>query len=175
MTLEELLIKDVQLSRQIAIPKSLKTLRRAAIFFAHSGDSWFWIGGLGILWLAGPHAWRHQINIYLLGILVTAVSVMVLKFSIKRPRPTSEWGDIYRKTDPHSFPSGHATRAAMLAMLGIIVGPPWLGVLLALWAPLVGLARISLGVHYISDVVVGGGLGIIFGSLVGWFGSLLVR
>ncbi|MEA2009016.1 MAG: phosphatase PAP2 family protein [Chloroflexota bacterium] len=174
MTLKELLSKDVQLSRQIAIPENRKTLRRAAAFFAHSGDSWFWIGGLALLRLAGPHAWRPKIDVYLLGILVTAVSVMVLKFSIKRPRPTSEWGAIYRKTDPHSFPSGHATRAAMLAVLGIVLGPPWLGVLLTLWAPLVGLARISLGVHYISDVAVGGGLGIIFGSLVGWLGGLLV-
>ena len=173
MNLEDLLIKDVQLSRQIAIPESRKKLRLAAIFFAHSGDSWFWIGGLGILWLVGPHTLRPKINIYLLGILITALSVMILKFTIRRPRPSSDWGDVYRKTDPHSFPSGHATRAAMLAVLGIALGPPWLSVLLALWAPLVGLARISLGVHYISDVIVGIGLGIIFG-LGAWGASFLI-
>lgn len=171
MTFKELLIKDTQFSRKIAIPESRNLLRKAAVFFAHSGDSWFWISALAILWLAGPYAWRPTINVYLLGIFITAISVMILKFSIKRPRPISEWGDIYRKTDPHSFPSGHAARAAMLAILGITLGPPWLGVLLALWAPLVGLARISLGVHYLSDVVVGAGLGVTFGVLVHWLGS----
>ena len=173
MNLEELLLKDAQLSRQIAISESRKMLRRAAILFAHSGDSWFWIAGLFLLRLLGPQPWRPKIDVYLIGILITAISIMALKFTIRRPRPSGEWGDIYRKTDPHSFPSGHAARATMLAVLGIALGPPWLGALLALWAPLVGLARISLGVHYLSDVVVGMGLGIIFG-IGAWCCSLVV-
>ncbi len=170
MNLEDLLLKDAQLSRQIAIPEKRKYLHRAASILAHSGDSWFWGAGLGILWLLGPLSWRPHINIYLIGIFVTALAVMVLKFSIRRPRPTSNWGDMYRKTDPHSFPSGHAARASMLAVLGVGLGPVWLGILLVLWAPLVGLARIALGVHYIFDVVVGMGVGVVFGifSLVVW-------
>jgi undecaprenyl-diphosphatase len=72
---------------------------------------------------------------------------------------------IYRRTDPHSFPSGHAARAAMLVVLGIGLGPAWLGFGLLVWAPLVSLARVSMGLHYISDVVVGFVLGILTGVL----------
>ena len=166
MKLENLLEKDAHYSQQLAIPENRKILHHIASFVAHSGDSWFWGAGLGILWLFGPQTWRSHINIYFLGIFITALVVMGLKFTIQRPRPASNWGDMYRKTDPHSFPSGHAARASMLAVLGVGLGPAWLGILLVTWAPLVGVARIALGVHYISDIVVGMMVGVIFGVAV---------
>jgi undecaprenyl-diphosphatase len=43
------------------------------------------------------------------------------------------------------------------------MGPVWFGLILVLWAPLVALARVSMGVHYISDVLAGGFLGLIIG------------
>jgi undecaprenyl-diphosphatase len=95
--------------------------------------------------------------------------VMAIKFTVRRRRPEGEWGSIYRNTDPHSFPSGHAARTAMLAILSISVGPPWFGVLLVVWAPLVSLARVAMGLHYFSDVVVGVALGVVMGLGIGWF------
>ncbi len=92
-----------------------------------------------------------------------AVMVILLKFSIRRPRPEGEWGKIYRITDPHSFPSGHAARSAALAVMGLAIGPPWFGLTLALWAPWVGLSRVALGVHYLSDVVAGWLVGAVMG------------
>jgi undecaprenyl-diphosphatase len=97
---------------------------------------------------------------------VTAVVVMAIKFTVRRSRPEGEWGRIYRSTDPHSFPSGHAARAAMLAVLGLGLGPAWLGIALLIWAPLVGLARVVLGVHYPSDVAAGMVLGAVMGGVV---------
>jgi len=41
----------------------------------------------------------------------------------------------------------------------------WLGILLVLWAPLVALARVAMGVHYLSDVFAGGFLGFVIGTL----------
>ena len=102
-------------------------------------------------------------------ILVTAVFVLAIKFTVRRRRPAGEWGDIYRKTDPHSFPSGHAARAALLATLALGMGPLWFGIILLIWAPLVILARVAMGVHYLSDVLVGASLGI----AIGW-GILLI-
>ncbi len=99
-------------------------------------------------------------------ILALAVFVLSLKFIIRRRRPEGEWGQIYRITDPHSFPSGHAARAFSLAILAMGLGPVWLAWLLVFWAPLVGLARVILGVHYLSDVVVGFLIGIIYGLIV---------
>ena len=94
-----------------------------------------------------------------------AAFVLTLKFSFKRRRPDGDWGDIYRSTDPHSFPSGHATRAFLLGTMGILLGPAWAAALLVILAPLVALGRVAMGVHYLSDILVGAVLGILGGIL----------
>jgi undecaprenyl-diphosphatase len=117
----------------------------------------------------GTEYWKHLSLIMIIGIAITAVVVMVIKFTVKRRRPQGEWGKIYRSTDPHSFPSGHAARSGMLAVIALGLGPLWLGLTLLVWAPLVGLARIIMGVHYPSDVVAGMVLGALIGGLVLFF------
>jgi undecaprenyl-diphosphatase len=54
----------------------------------------------------------------------------------------------------------------MLAVLAQFLGPNWLGVALLIWAPLVGLARMLLGVHYLSDILAGMALGLVMGLAV---------
>jgi len=166
MSLNNLLEKDAQYSEKIRIPENKKGLKKIAAFFAHSGDSWFWGVGLILLWIFGPQIWRPRIQLLFIGILVTAISVLILKFSIKRPRPEGEWGQVYRSSDPHSFPSGHAARATMLTMLILLAGPFWLGLVMIAWALLVAFSRISLGVHFVSDILAGTILGILFGGVV---------
>ena len=144
-------------------PRIIRTL---AVLLAHSGDSWFWLIGLGLLWWLGDETWEQLALVMIIGIIITAVVVMVIKFSVRRSRPQGEWGRIYRSTDPHSFPSGHAARSTMLAVIALGLGPLWVGLSLLIWAPLVGLARIILRVHYPSDVLAGMVLGIIMGVLV---------
>jgi undecaprenyl-diphosphatase len=169
MNRERLLALDASLSNKMRVAEKPGYLRTLAMIFAHSGDSWFWFFGLALLWFLGPEFWKVRALEIAVGIFVTAVLVMIIKFSVRRRRPEGQWGNIYRKTDPHSFPSGHAARAAMLTVMGIGLGPIWFGAVLLFWAPLVGLARIAMGVHYISDVVVG----MIFGGGMGlailWF------
>jgi undecaprenyl-diphosphatase len=132
--------------------------------FAHSGDSWFWLLGLGLLWAFGNPAYQDLTIRFIAAIVVLAVLVMSIKFTIRRSRPEGDWGAVYRKTDPHSFPSGHAARAAMIAMLALLWCPIVIGLALAFWALLVSLARIAMGVHYPSDVLAGALLGLIFGA-----------
>jgi undecaprenyl-diphosphatase len=136
-------------------------LRAIAVFFAHSGDSWFWGAALILLWLVSDSSWRRLEVVELVGISLLAALVMGIKFLVRRQRPVGDWGGIYRNTDPHSFPSGHAARAFLIAVIGSALGPPWLGILLWIWAPLVALARVAMGVHYLSDVVAGAALGIL--------------
>ena len=143
------------------------TLRKVSMFFAHSGDSWFWGLGMLILWELGSIFWQEWAVYELFWISVLAALVLVLKFSIRRKRPEGEWGAIYRNTDPHSFPSGHAARAFLIAVLATLLGPGWLAVLLWIWAPIVSLARVAMGVHYISDVIAGAIVGILV-ALLGW-------
>ena len=161
-----LLVLDNQYSVQLSIAEKPGLLRNLAIVFAHSGDSWFWLLGLVILWAVGSDYWKFRALVMIGGIILTAGIVFAIKFIVRRQRPEGEWGSIYRKTDPHSFPSGHAARAIMLAIVALGLGPDWLGLLLAIWAPLVVLARVAMGVHYLSDVVAGALLGCFTGLLV---------
>ena len=90
---------------------------------------------------------------------------MIIKFIVRRKRPEGEWGGMYRKTDPYSFPSGHAARGVLIGVVALGLGPVWFGIILMIWGPLVGISRIAMGVHYFSDVfagwIVGGILGVI--------------
>jgi undecaprenyl-diphosphatase len=145
-------------------------LRSLSAVLAHSGDSWFWWAGLALLWWRGDSFWRPWALTMLLSIIALAAIVLVTKFSVRRRRPEGEWGAIYRSTDPHSFPSGHAARAMLIAVLAIGLGPAWLAVLLCVWMPLVSLARVAMGVHYLSDVVAGAVLGAVAAGV-----ALLIR
>ncbi len=168
MIAERLLVLDARLSNKMRVAEQPGRLRAIAAFLAHSGDSWFWLVGLAVLWWLGSPFWKTRALILGVGILVTAVLVMVIKFTVRRQRPQGEWGDIYRKTDPHSFPSGHAARGVMLAVVALGLGPLWFAALLVVWAPLVGLARVAMGVHYLSDILAGALIGVLMGVGVLW-------
>ncbi len=170
MNIQRLLEWDTRVSARLRIAEKPGPLRTLAIVLAHSGDSWFWWAGLALLWWWGDSFWRSWALTVLISIILLAVVVLAVKFSIRRPRPVGEWGAFYRNTDPHSFPSGHAARVILIACLATILGPWWLAVLLWIWAPCVALARVAMGVHYLSDVLAGMVLGLLAGTTV-----LLVR
>ncbi len=157
---------DARLSGRVRIHPQSVQVRRIAVFLAHSGDSWFWLVGLGLIWLFAGKTW-HNLAAYMgISLVFLAVFVLAIKFTVRRQRPEGEWGAIYRSTDPHSFPSGHAARAALFAVLGLSLGPAWFGWALLIWAPLVAAARVAMGVHYLSDVIVGGLIGIAAGLVM---------
>lgn len=185
----KLLEIDRDASYALHVAEKPGRLRSFAMFFAHSGDSWFWGIGLMLLWLPawwfGNTFWMRWPVYELFWISFTAAFVMALKFTIRRQRPQGEWGAIYRTTDPHSFPSGHAARSFLIAALAVYLGPVWLAVLLCIWAPLVSLARVAMGVHYLSDVIAGAIVGValawvaaqvsepIFTTIGHWIGFML--
>jgi membrane-associated phospholipid phosphatase len=152
---------DENITDALRLKESGNKIRPVGIFFAHSGDSWFILLVLFVVWLATRGFWHHTMAVMAASTIALAVVVLIIKFSIKRRRPEGDWGAIYRKSDPHSFPSGHAARTAMLATLAALFGPLWFALVLIIWAPLVSLARVAMGVHYFSDVVAGIALGIL--------------
>ncbi len=161
--LRKILDLDYRGSSRLRLPETQNLLRKVTVFFAHSGDSWFWLAALFLIWLLDKAEWHVHAAVMAVGILGLAVLVLLIKFTVRRRRPAGEWGAIYRNTDPHSFPSGHAARAIFLAILALDLGPLWFGILLLIWAPLVALARVALGVHYLSDIVAGLILGVLAG------------
>lgn len=154
---------DRRWNQRLTIDEKAGARRFLAILFAHSGDSWFWLLGILITWLLGDAFWKAWALRVGVTVIALAATVLVLKFSFRRARPEGSWGNIYRKSDPHSFPSGHAARATLLAVLAVGLGPAWLAAILIPWAPLVSMARVSMGLHYPTDVLAGSALGLLVG------------
>lgn len=165
---------DARLTSSLRITETQSRLKPFGVFLAHSGDSWFILLALFVIWILTGGLWHQLTAIMAAGSIGLAVIVLLTKFLIRRKRPEGEWGAIYRNTDPHSFPSGHAARTAMLALLALLMGPLWLGILLVIWAPLVSLARVWMGVHYVSDVVAGIFLGVLAAFLVNGISPWLI-
>jgi len=160
--IRKILQYDADFSAKLRLSQSAPLWKLAA-FLAHSGDSWFWMIGLFIVWLLGDFMWHKNAALMAAGVAGLAMFVFALKFTIRRQRPPGDWGAIYRNTDPHSFPSGHAARAGLLGVMSMGLGPLLFGVIVLIWVPFVCLARVCTGVHYLSDVIAGLILGIIAG------------
>ena len=165
MNIDRILKIDARISARMLVAEKPGILRTVAGLLGHTGDSWFWLAGLILLYFVGSPYWQSRAAVLFVSILATAVVVMALKFSIRRSRPEGEWGQMYRKADPHSFPSGHAVRAVLIGVIAFGLGPAWFGWLLLIWAPLVGLARVATGLHYLSDIAAGWLLGIGLGII----------
>jgi undecaprenyl-diphosphatase len=114
-------------------------------------------------------------------LLVSPLNAL-LKEIFGRERPQfAEGGAEYSSL---AFPSGHSVGVAALVTTGLLLAWPVLGPWARRWwlaagialAVLVGLTRMWLGVHWLSDVVAGEALGVGWTLLVVWvFGRLAGR
>ena len=149
-------------SSRLLLDERAAILQRAAAVVARSGDSWVCILALVLVYWLLPE-WRTEAASVLIAVGAIAIIVLLVKLVVKRKRPEGSWGTIYRKIDPHSFPSGHAARTFMLALLIPALGPIWLAPPLIVWALAVAAARVGKGVHFLSDVAAGALLGLATG------------
>lgn len=122
---------------------------------------------------------KRRLGICIIGaIAIGAICTnLVLKNIIARPRPFNGGYEEYWLAvgapveDEFSFPSGHTTATAAIAMAGLLYGKKkwcFVGYLAVL---LIGFSRIYLIVHYASDVLAG----LIVGSVAGLIAGLIVK
>lgn len=156
---------DEEISARLVLQREDGFAHRLIALIGHSGDSWYWLIGLTLIWLFTGGSIRTTAILLALALAILAVFVLGIKFLLRRPRPEGEWGSIYRVTDPHSFPSGHAARAMTIAFLALQFQNPLWFIGLFAWAILVGYSRVALRLHYFSDIFVGWLIGALSGSL----------
>jgi membrane-associated phospholipid phosphatase len=127
--------------------------------------------------------WRRKswlpVALALAGVCGIALVIVTAKALVVRGRPHISFAVIAE--DGYSFPSGHATGTAAIALLAAWMLTRWLitswtGRVIA-WTVAIGLAavigfsRVYLGVHYVSDVLAGWLLGMTWAGIVMLVGS----
>lgn len=143
------------LSRRVSAPwldRSMRVLTHAG------GASVTSLACLMLLLLPGT---RRLGLVASLSNLISHLLVQLLKRTLVRRRPSVSLPDcpaLIMLPDPCSFPSGHACAAMAIAM-SVLLRAPVPGLPLVLFALAVGWTRVYLRVHYITDVLVGQGLG----------------
>lgn len=133
-------------------------------FVSFTGDGYLYL----FMALCLPWLFPEQGTVFLLAGLTAFVIELpvywVLKNSFKRRRPfhvVNAMAPTLKPSDEFSFPSGHTTAAFMVAGISATCFPAAAG-LVYTWAMLIGLSRVLLKVHFISDVLAG----MILGSVI---------
>ena len=137
------------------------------------GATWFRVvASLPVLfWLGTRRAWRTAAWVVTANVLVGPLTAL-LKETFGRVRPAFENGGA--TYDSLSFPSGHSSGIATLVTIALVLAWPRLPgrqrrLALAAGAALVvlvGLTRMWLGVHFLSDVLGGWAFGVAWTLLV---------
>ena len=106
--------------------------------------------------------------------LTDQLSVKAFKEVFERYRPchNTEIGQLVHLVKNHcggqyGFVSSHSANTfGLAAFLSVLFGHRKIGIGLMLWAGVVSYSRIYLGVHYLSDIIGGGVLGILIALVV---------
>jgi undecaprenyl-diphosphatase len=141
------------------------------------GDGWLWlITGLLLVASGG-----HGLDVLRAAAAATAAAnalLVPLKRRFRRPRPCERepnphFASAYRpqfRGDSFSFPSGHSLNAFAVGTV-VALAFPALAPIAFLIAASVAASRVFLGLHFLTDVVVGAALGAALGAAA--FGALV--
>lgn len=115
--------------------------------------------------------WRRLALAAVLGAALAGINANLISFSTGRPRPSENLPDGFygfqTKLKFRSFPSGHTATgfgtATVLAVAVPELALPAYGV-----ATAIAWSRLYLRRHYVTDLILGAFLGLVWGGAVGW-------
>lgn len=119
-----------------------------------------------------------------IGIGVSLLTITIIKVSVKRKRPYQdeklqefaqqqfENREPYISKAQQSFPSGHMFYWVMEIIFFYYFLGPWILIPFLILLPWIFTSRIYLGVHFLSDVVVGSLMGLLLGFITVIFFNL---
>src|SRR6478609_456650 len=153
--------RDLRLMRKVNKWPAPRWVRRLAIAATRAGDGWLWyLIGLCVLILGGSERLTAVASAGSAALVGVGLFMSLKKLSgRKRPCEIEPhcWATLL-PPDQFSFPSGHTITAFAVAIaLGEFY--PVLFPALLFCALSVAVSRILLGMHFLSDVVVGAPLG----------------
>ncbi len=145
--------------------------------FMRNRKSWIPLYIVCIVWILYRYRLTSWIPLLAIAITMTlsdTVSSKLIKKTIKRPRPCHVI-DAHPQTilrvhcgGGYSFTSSHATNHFTLAIiLPILLGfkKRWINISCIVWAALIAISQVYVGVHYPFDIFCGMLLGIAIGGL----------
>lgn len=133
----------------------------------HMGGATFLITLLILLLILLNGPYRVTVIACMISLTISHIPVHFVKKMCPRKRPYMALEDAQFPSNAlkdYSFPSGHTTAIFSVVTPFTLMMPNLAFILLPL-ALFVGLSRIYLGLHYPSDVMVGGILGVICGCM----------
>jgi undecaprenyl-diphosphatase len=132
------------------------------------GDGIFWYALIGAIAFFGGTEGRDLATHMALAGLVNLTLYTFLKRWTGRPRPFVKCPDIRacaRALDRFSFPSGHVLHALTFTVI-LTYHYPLAAIGLVPLTLLIALSRVTLGLHYPSDVAAGAAIGAVVGASV---------
>lgn len=162
-----ILIRDHKLMKRVNRWPAPRWVRIWMICATRGGDGWLWYAMGLIILLFGGNMRYAAVASAGLAAAVAIASFLILKRLAGRRRPCAIephcWATVL-PPDQFSFPSGHAMSAFAVAVpLGLFYPPLAIGLLFC--ACSIAVSRVLLGMHFVSDVIVGSCLGVAIGLL----------
>ncbi len=133
------------------------------------GDFFLLVSQLGsyvfyvVLLLIGYWTFNKRESVILTYVLIVSVLTNYwLKVIIANERPPSSYWHPGADAPNYSTPSGHSQLSASLyGWFAVRIKTWWMALLAVVLTFLIGFSRIYLGVHYLGDVLIGWGVGIL--------------
>ncbi|XP_068191058.1 inactive phospholipid phosphatase 7 [Antennarius striatus] len=175
IAMNSLLAIDICLSKRMGVCANTSSswggCRSIVSLLALTGHGITWIiGTIVCLTRSNTLAGQEVLVNLLLALILDIMTVAGVQRLVKRRGPWEMTPGLLDciAMDVYSFPAAHASRAAMVSkfLLSHLVLAVPLRILLVLWAFLVGVSRVLLGRHHLTDMACGFALGMLHFSLM---------